>query len=110
MPHPLAAASESTAVGDRLQPVTLLDDARVELAQKTRSQIEEETAYKWAARAVAAYENLVKSGDDAHAALRWLRDFEHYRDESTEHAALADDTGSVLQAVRAWMLPHVPKT
>lgn len=94
--------------------MTVLDDARIELAHKTRGQIEEETAYKWAARAVAAYEFFVKIGstattDDARAvAVRWLRDSENYFTESIEHASLADDTGAVLQAVREWMRQYVP--
>ena len=34
----------------------LVDEARAELLSKTREQIERETAFKWAARAVAAYQ------------------------------------------------------
>jgi len=77
--------------------MTILDEARVELAHKTRAQIEEETAYKWAARAVAAHERYQQTSQ-----VRWLRDFEHYLDEAAEHAALADSTGAVLGAVLAW--------
>lgn len=84
--------------------MNLLEEARCEVADKTRDQIEEETAYKWAARAVAAYERHAKS-DGA----MWLRDAVTYFDEAVEHAALADRSGLVLHAVRQWVDAHVPR-
>jgi hypothetical protein len=84
--------------------VAILDDARRELAQKSRSQIEAETAYKWAARAVAAYERFLQD----RRVLRWLNDCQEYAHEAVEHAALADSTGDTLRAVRAWMRPYIP--
>lgn len=78
--------------------MTLLNDARQELSQRTRQQIEEATAYRWAARAVAAYERYAETED-----VKWLRDCESYHSEAVEHGALADDAGAVLRAVRVWM-------
>jgi len=82
----------------------LLAEAEREIRQKPREQIEEETAFKWAARAVAAY-RVFRSG---HMRDQWLRDAEHYQDEACEHAALADHSGEVLRAVREWMRRYIP--
>ena len=86
--------------------MNLLADAQRELAQKSRSQIEEETAYKWAARAAAAYRFARESGTNKH---RWLRYAESYFSEAVEHASLADDTGEALHAVREWMGRYIPR-
>ena len=72
-----------------MDPIT---EARTELLGKSREQIEQETAFKWAARAVAAYQ-LWHEGRDPHM----FRDCGIYWSEAVEHAALADDTGNVLQ-------------
>jgi hypothetical protein len=85
----------------------MLDEARRELGEKTRSQIEEETAYKWAERSVAAYERYVLGGSSAPT---WLRDAQHYADEAIEHASLADRSGDVLRSVRRWIRHFVPDT
>ncbi len=83
--------------------VDRLEEARRELAIKTRNEIEEETAYKWAARAVAAIEVYLTDGG-----LRWRLDAEHYLDEAFEHGALADGSGRVLAAVREWVRQNTP--
>jgi hypothetical protein len=54
--------------------------AREELASKTRAQIEAETADKWAARAVAAYERYATTSslaDYADATIYWHEALEH---------------------------------
>ena len=84
----------------------LLADAQRELAQKSRSQIEEETAFKWAARAVAAYRQVRVP---PYQKARWLRDADHYKEEALEHAAMADESGEVLRAVREWMQQYIPR-
>lgn len=81
----------------------LLADARREVVQKSRSQIDEETAYKWASRSVAAYHIFTET--HLH---KWLRDAAYYQDEAVEHAAMADETGAVLHAVRQWLRQYVP--
>jgi hypothetical protein len=81
----------------------LLANARREVTQKPRGQIEEETAFKWASYSVATYE-LFQSTRLHH----WLRDSQHYYDEALEHAALADESGEVLRAVRVWVSRYVP--
>ena len=82
-----------------------LIDAQRELSQKSRGQIEEETAFKWAARAAAAYVLFEASPRKQ----QWLLDSAHYFEEACEHAALADDTGAVLYAVRMWLNDHIPR-
>lgn len=76
----------------------LLAEARLEIQRKTRGQIEKDTAYKWAARSVAAY-FLYSERDDP----KWLADASDYFHEAIEHAALADESGEILYAVRAWV-------
>ena len=84
--------------------MTQLDEARHEVQDKTRSQIEEETAYKWAACAVAAHENYELTDN-----VSWLRDCQDYFHEAVEHAALADQSGAVLRAVRTWVHRYIPR-
>ena len=84
----------------------LLAEAQHEILEKSREQIEEETAFKWAARAVAAYRQVRRPPHQPH---RWLRDANTYFDEALEHAALADESGEVLRAVREWMGRYIPR-
>lgn len=81
----------------------LVTEAHRELSQKNRQHIEEETAWKWAARAIAAYRNFATSREH-----RWLRDSEAYLLEAVEHAAVADESGELLREVRAWMRAYIP--
>jgi hypothetical protein len=55
-----------------------------ELSVKTLATIQEETAYTWGVRAMAAYELWLSTVDD-----KILADALEYRHESLEHAALA---------------------
>jgi hypothetical protein len=82
----------------------LLAEAEREIRQKHREQIEEETAYKWAARAVAAYRAFRSSNRAS-----WLRDSENYYNEAIEHGALADPySGAVLRDVIEWIHNYIP--
>jgi hypothetical protein len=69
--------------------------AKTEITQKTRAQIETETARKWCARACAAFQQYTAEGD-----MRWLVDAIDYAHEAVEHAS-ATDNDSVLADVRA---------
>jgi hypothetical protein len=73
-----------------------LAEALHEIATTPRSRIEAETAYKWAARAVAAHQR------------GWTRDAHDYFHEAIEHAAVADPDGSVLLHVVQWIHQHAP--
>jgi hypothetical protein len=81
----------------------LLEEARLEVSQKTLKEIERETAWKWAARAVAAYELWV-GGNRA-----MYHDACTYLGEALEHSVFADETGETLQAVRAWVHQYIPR-
>jgi hypothetical protein len=81
----------------------LLEAARAEILEKTHEQIEEETAWRWAARAVACFEAYEDSHEES-----WASAYEDYRHEAIEHAAFADRDGSVIQSVRAWIKRHAP--
>ena len=82
----------------------LLAEARREILSKSCGEIERETAFKWAARAVAAYTIFRET-----RLHRWLRDSEQYLDEAFEHAALADGSGEALRAVREWVHQYIPR-
>src|SRR5271169_845423 len=71
----------------------LLATARKELGEKTLCNIHEATSYQWAARALAAYDNALTSGNAVREA-HWLRDGDDYAHEAAEHAALAGVLGS----------------
>ena len=81
----------------------LLEEARLEVSQKTLKEIERETAWKWAARAVAAYERWV-GGERA-----MYHDAICYVGEAFEHSVFADETGETLQAIRAWVHQYIPR-
>lgn len=81
----------------------MLAEARIELASKSLKQIELETAFKWAARALAAYELWV-GGDRA-----MFHDAVTYLGEALEHAVFADETGATVQAIRDWVHQYVPR-
>ena len=56
--------------------------------------------------AVAAYRQVRRP---PHQPQKWLRDAGSYYGEACEHAALADDSGEVLRAVREWMGRYIPR-
>jgi hypothetical protein len=89
----------------------LVAEARRELQEKTQRAIEEETADRWAARAVAAFENYA-AARDAHRdqeALLWLIEAVGYEHEAGEHAAgagtLAEVCATIQETKRRVALP-----
>lgn len=74
----------------------LLLEARGDVASKPRAQVNKESAWRWAALAVAACERQL------------FADAVDYHHEAIEHAALADPTGVELLAVREWVRARVP--
>jgi hypothetical protein len=82
----------------------LLAEARLEISHKTLKEIERETAWKWAARAVAAYQ----LGDNGRIPTLY-RDCVTYAGEAFEHSVFADETGETLRAVRAWVYQYIPQ-
>ena len=74
----------------------LLLEARGDVASKSRSVINRDSAWRWAALAIAA--------SDAGK----FTDAVDYFHEAIEHAALSDPSGSELLAVRNWVGMRVP--
>ena len=70
-------------------------EALREVASKSDAAIERETAYKWAARAVACCQKYAQTGTS-----HWLRRVEDYRHEALEHAALVGDRGATVRALQ----------
>lgn len=86
---------------------TLLLEARHELAQKTLADIQRETAYKWAHRALAAYTYAAEANalpPPAKSTAAWLLDAHEYGHEALEHAALTEDPDVLadVQAIIRW--------
>lgn len=71
----------------------IIDEARTELRKKSIDDIQRETAWKWAARAVAAVE--MGAYLDAH----------EYAHEAVEHAGLCTDDSLITQ-VRTFLRAH----
>jgi hypothetical protein len=71
-----------------------IQEARRELLNKSKTQIEEETAIKWGARAIAAYSLFAESGD-----LEAFADATEYHHEALEHASDTPILGSILAAL-----------
>jgi len=65
-----------------------------EILSKSEGQIQRETAYKWASRAMACYWLYGRSGD-----MSWALRAEEYRHEAIEHAAVAEDDCRTLRAL-----------
>src|SRR2546425_2306592 len=82
MSSPARKSSNGALKKRSLQTVTIskqnISEAAKELKAKSYEQIEQETAIKWAARAIAA-SNLGK-----------LKEAENYRHEAVEHAAFVN--------------------
>jgi hypothetical protein len=66
-----------------------LDAARAELLAKSSETIEGETAVKWGARALAAWELAAKSRADAATYVHWFKEAVVYKHEALEHASCA---------------------
>lgn len=78
-----------------------VEGAKKEVQAKKETEIEVETAYKWASRAIACFE-LHKETE----LIKWLLKGEDYRHEALEHAALAKDGGDTLNAIEKEIEKH----
>ena len=72
-----------------------VDGARAEILNKDYGQIQHETALKWAARGLAAYE-LSAESETIQEAIGWLELGNEFTHEALEHAALVEDGGELL--------------
>ena len=71
-----------------------IEEAKKELRKKTYDEIQVETAWKWASRAAASFENVLKMDrEDKVSAFVVAQEYLH---EAVEHASLAEDPSLVL--------------
>lgn len=81
-----------------------VEAAKKELLEKTKEQIESETADRWASLALAAYALAEEEPDE----VRWLVLASDYEHEATEHAAqvgvekLEDVLGEIRSGSKKW--------
>lgn len=71
-----------------------LKAAAKEISEKTDSDIQIETAFKWASRAIVCYRLYKGTGK-----IAWLQRAEDYKHEAIEHASLAADDFKTLKTV-----------
>lgn len=76
-----------------------LKEALVELQQKDYRTIQEETAWKWASRSCASYENCATVEGQSAKLVCWTLAEEYYH-EAVEHAALVEGNESLVNQVR----------
>lgn len=81
-------------------PQRMIQLATEELHSKTERDIEYETAVKWGARTIAAYQIYVRTGQ--HIALLSAEDYYH---ETLEHAALVRDGGRTVNRIQEQIDP-----
>lgn len=80
-------------------------NALAELKQRTKQEIEADTAWKWAARAAAAV-LLVNAADTDAERFKWISAAVEYGHEAIEHAASAGF--DVLRQVKAQLAVESP--
>jgi hypothetical protein len=76
-----------------------IEKARSEIEKTPMEDIERQTALTWGARAVASY-HLCQEDGTLMPRFRHFWEGENYRQESFEHAAMAEDDGELLKQVR----------
>jgi hypothetical protein len=81
----------------------LIEEAYQELLHKSHKDIEVETCYKWAGRAVAAY-IMISRTEIPKKQLQLLADAEDYFKESVEHAATSLEP-SLVEEIIQWVQP-----
>ena len=71
------------------------------MLEKEEEEVEIETAYKWASRAIACFQLHAET-----KLTKWLIKGEDYRHEALEHAALAKDRGDTLNIIEDEIEKH----
>lgn len=76
-----------------------IEKAKKELAEKTLDQIQRETAWTWASRAAASFENVIAADPEKKVSIYMAAS--EYLHEAIEHAALVfDGDGSLVDEIR----------
>lgn len=85
-----------------------IKEAKEELAKKSYRDIQEQTSWTWASRAVVSYQNVLTVSKDKKISTYLLA--EEYYHESVEHAALVETgASSLLSMIQAAVMPHASK-
>jgi len=80
--------------------------AKKELAEKTLDQIQRETAWKWASRAVASFENVLEAKNEKKVSAFMAG--QEYLHEAIEHASLVDDgDGDLVDDIKMAIMESV---
>lgn len=83
-----------------------MEEAKRELSQKNLNQIQTETAWKWASRAAASFENCLSETGSKKLACWSIG--EEYFHEALEHAALVEGDDLISQ-VKKELVPYQEK-
>jgi hypothetical protein len=76
-----------------------LEKGLEEVQNKTEAEIEYESALGWGNKSIAAYYLAVHSTDLGNK-IAWLMTAEDHYHECREHAALSDEDGEILKALK----------
>jgi hypothetical protein len=77
-----------------------IDSAYAELAAKSYAQIQRETAFTWASRAIVYWRLLRESTPTINNVVKYTRLAEEFEHEAREHAALVDDGCVTLNEIQ----------
>lgn len=83
-----------------------LKEAKEELEKKTYREIQKSTAWTWASRAAASYDNCAKADKDKLVLWTVAEEFYH---EAIEHAALVEGEEDLVKEVREAVSPYQEK-
>lgn len=73
-----------------------------ELKEFSHEEIQKEAAYAWASRACAAFQYATEA-QDYQEHIKWLIQFEDYKHEALEHAALIEAGSGLLTEITQLM-------
>lgn len=82
-----------------------IEGAVKELREKSHSDIERATAFKWGSRSIAAYK-FSEDSENVGESIYWLElgnDFQH---EALEHASMTGDSGALLAEMQSILQEH----
>jgi hypothetical protein len=78
-----------------------VDAAQKELTENSYAEVQRDTSFKWAARAIVKYNDFERSGN--------IEDFltgDEYRHEAIEHSAEVRDQGATMAEIEAEINRH----
>ena len=76
-----------------------IEKAFLEVQKRTNSDIDKETAYKWASRAAACLIYIKKTKPEGKEKVKWFLRSQEFYHEALEHAALTPDPGALIKEI-----------